>query len=323
MNHDRNIGIDAFRKITVIIAAYNAEATIKRAILSALGEPQVTEIVVVDDASTDNTVEVARGCDDGSGRLKVFVQDKNAGPSAARNRALRETHAPWVTVLDSDDFILPGRMAGLLAFADGYDLIADDMFQVNEHDIDGPRRLLLGDSVSFPMDVDLTAFVLSNVTQENRERAELGFIKPLMRRAFLNKHHLIYRENMRLGEDYELYARALGLGAKMIVVAAQGYVSVVRGNSLSSNHSEHDLLHLRNADDGLMRDLMLTPQAYQSLYNHRISIDCRLQWRLMIMAVKERDIVAFIRTFAHHPTVTLSLLGQLWEQFRIRVLKKT
>lgn len=308
--------------ITVIIAAYNAEKTIRRAILSALAEADISEIIVVDDASTDTTSTAARQCDDGSGRLKVLVQDVNAGPSAARNRALRESSAPWVTVLDSDDFILVGRMAGLLAHSDGYDLIADDMYQVDENNVDGQRRLLLGDKVVLPMTVGLTDFVLSNVTQKNRERAELGFIKPLMRRDFLNKHHLTYRENMRLGEDYELYARALGLGVKMIVVGAQGYVSVVRQTSLSSNHSEHDLLQLRNCDDDLMRDLTLTPQAYEAIRQHRISIDCRLQWRLLINAVKEKNISAALRTFTGHPKVSLSLLGQLWEQFQIRILKK-
>lgn len=309
--------------ITVIIAAYNAEKTIERAILSALAEPQVSEVIVVDDASADSTAATARRCDDGKGRLKVFTQDKNAGPSAARNRALRESHAPWVTVLDSDDFILPGRMAGLLAHADGYDLIADDMYQVNEADIHGERKLLLGNAVTFPMNVTLADFVLSNVTQAKRERAELGFIKPLMLREFLNNHHLTYRENMRLGEDYELYARALGLGAKMVLIAGQGYVSVVRSTSLSSNHSEHDLLQLRNSDDGLIRDLTLTPQAYEALKQHRVSVDCRLQWRLLINAVKDRNIIAALKCFTGHPKVSFFLLSQLWEQFQLRVLKKS
>ena len=308
--------------ITVIIAAYNAEKTIVRAIASALAEPQVSEVIVVDDASTDHTANVAQMADDHTGRLKIFIQDKNAGPSAARNRALRESSAEWVTVLDSDDFILPGRMAGLLTYADKYDFIADDMYQVNEANIDGERQLLLGNAVTFPMNVTLTDFVLSNVTQKKRERAELGFIKPLMRREFLNKHHLTYRENMRLGEDYELYARALGLGAKMILVTGQGYVSVVRSSSLSSNHSEHDLLQLRNSDDGLMHDLTLTPQAYNALKAHRISVDCRLQWRLMISAVKSRDIHAFAKTLSSHPKVTLYLLEQLWDQFLVRICRR-
>lgn len=308
--------------ITVIIAAYNAQSTIKRAIKSALAEPEITQIIVVDDASTDDTARIARGCDDGAGRLNVVVQDKNAGPSAARNRALAVCNTPWVTILDSDDFILAGRMAGLLAHTDVYDFIADDMFQVQESAVDGPRRLLLGDAVTLPMQVSFTDFVASNVTQKNRQRAELGFIKPLMRKSFLDQHHLHYQEHMRLGEDYELYARALGLGARMILIPAQGYVSVVRPNSLSGAHSEHDLLQLRECDTQLDRDLTLSQTEKKALRAHYLSVDCRLQWRNLILAVKHRDVVAAMRTFCRPLPVPFYVMEQLWEQFKCRVLNK-
>ena len=71
--------------ICVCIAAYNAESTIARAISSALGEPNVSEVIVVDDASTDLTAARARQCDDGTGRLSVIVREMNGGPAAARN----------------------------------------------------------------------------------------------------------------------------------------------------------------------------------------------------------------------------------------------
>ncbi|RUY70024.1 glycosyltransferase, partial [Mesorhizobium sp. M7A.F.Ca.CA.001.13.1.1] len=59
-------------EVCVIIAAKNAAATIAVAIASALREPEVAEVVVVDDASTDDTAGVARSADDGSGRLSVM-----------------------------------------------------------------------------------------------------------------------------------------------------------------------------------------------------------------------------------------------------------
>lgn len=313
-------------KVTVIIAAFEAASTIERAIRSVLSEPNVAEIIVVDDASTDGTADVARACDDGSGRLTVLVQDKNLGPSAARNRAIRHSVSPWMTVLDSDDFMLPHRISGLLAQADKYgeeiDVIADDMYQVDEQDINGPRRLLLGGRVSLPMKVDFSVFVMSNVTHKNRERAELGFIKPLIRRSFLETHAITYREDMRLGEDFELYARALGCGARMVVFPAQGYVSVVRPASLSSRHSEHDLLQLRNCDDDLMADLPLSSQDKMALRHHYLGIDCRLQWRYMILAVKHRDIFGMMKIFFRPMPVPVYVLGKLWEQFVLRVLNR-
>lgn len=296
--------------VAIIVAAYNASATIGRAVRSALAEAGVAEVIVVDDASTDGTIEAAHAADDNSGRLKICLQPENKGPSAARNRAIRESTAAWIGILDADDFFLLGRIAGLLGFAGEADLIADDMWQVSEHDIDGPRRSLLDAPQQEPKWISFEEFVLSNITRRRR-RAELGFIKPLMRREFLAAHRLAYQEHMRLGEDFELYARCLAHGARLLLVPAQGYISVVRANSLSYRHSETDLLHLRDSDDVLARELDLDGKSRKVLRRHYRSVDCRLQWRLLINAVKARHIAAVVATFARPWPVPLYLMRQL------------
>lgn len=306
-------------KVTVIIAAYNASATIGRAVRSALAQPDVTEIVVVDDASNDSTPEAAQTADDGSGRLKILVQDKNAGPSAARNRAIRESTSPWIAILDADDFFLPGRVAGLLQHTNEGDLIADDMFQVQEGREDGPRRKLLDDRFSLPQRVTLSQFVRSNVTKRGRSRGELGFIKPLIRRSFLENHHIVYREDMRLGEDYELYTRALGHGARLLLAPAQGYVSVVRPDSLSGLHSEADLQRLRDCNLDLMK-LPLSAGDRAALNAHYKSVDCRLQWRNLILAVKHKNLGDALKCFQRPWPVPLYLAEQLAGQLYLRTV---
>ena len=79
--------------------------TTPRAVASALKQPETAEVVVVDDASGDDgaTLRAAEAADDGSGRLKVFALPRNAGPSAARNAAIRASKAAWIAILDSDD----------------------------------------------------------------------------------------------------------------------------------------------------------------------------------------------------------------------------
>jgi succinoglycan biosynthesis protein ExoU len=301
--------------IAVIIPLYNASATIARAVVSALAESEVSEVVVVDDASSDGgaSVAAARACDDGSGRLKVIEQAVNQGPSAARNRAIGESRAEWIALLDSDDFFLAGRMSGLLEYADGMDFVADDMWQVDEGAPEGERRILLGDA-GLPQEVSFLDFVLSNVSRSRRERGELGFIKPIMRRAFLEERGIAYREDMRLGEDYELYARSLAAGARMILVPAQGYVSVVRADSLSGLHSENDLRGLRDCDEGIGSDFDLSAADAKALRAHYVDTDCRLQWRLLILAVKARNVRAALSCFMRPWPVPLYLAGQLWGQ---------
>lgn len=305
-------------KVCVIIAAYNAAGTIARAVKSALAEPEVAEVVVVDDVSTDDTVAVARALDDGQGRLKVLVQEKNAGPSAARNRAIRESVSPWLCVLDADDFFLPGRMKNLLTYARQADMIGDDMRQVPETDVEAQGKSLFAGTVSSPKTISFTEFVLSNVTKKGQYRSELGFLKPLMRRKFLMDNAIWYQEHMRLGEDFELYARALALGARLMIIPQQGYVSVVRANSLSGRHSEEDLLHFRDCDVKLEHEIALSQEGKEALRQHYLSVDCRLQWRLLINAVKASDTKAAMATFLRPWPVPFYLWLQLGKEFYLR-----
>lgn len=304
--------------VCVIIAAYNAEGTIARAIASALAQPEVAEVIVVDDASKDNTVKAAHAANDGSNRLKILVQNINRGPSAARNRAIMESVSPWIAILDADDFFLPGRIRDMLAYSENADMIADDMWQVSENAVDAPRKSLLGKTLSQPKTVSFSEFVLSNVTRPGHDRGELGFIKPLIRRSFLDANNIRYQENMRLGEDFELYARALALDAKLVLAPVQGYVSVIRASSLSGQHSEQDLKNLRDCDRQLLSNLPLCEADVNALRRHYLSIDCRLQWRLLITAVKTKNMRAALSTFLRPYPVPAYLFKQLALQVYLR-----
>lgn len=225
--------------VTVIIAAYNAEATIALAIASALSEPEVGEVIVVDDCSSDATVDTALRAANGDRRVVVLRQELNAGPAAARNRAMNAASLPFVAILDSDDRFLPGRFARLLA-SDDWDLCADNIaFSTDRHifeNLSGSE-----DGTGRVADVDLQAFLAGNRNSTRVQRAELGFLKPVMRREFLDRHGLRYDVECRLGEDFVLYARALIEGARFRVHEACGYAAFERADSLSGQHGVEDL----------------------------------------------------------------------------------
>lgn len=117
-------------KIAVLIPAYNAEATIALAILSALLAKHVAEVFVVDDCSTDRTIETALSAGGGDPRLTVVQQKTNMGPSAARNRALLETKSPLISILDADDYLMPKRFENIL-LDEEWDLCADNIVFVS------------------------------------------------------------------------------------------------------------------------------------------------------------------------------------------------
>ena len=91
--------------VAVVIPAYNAERFLDEAVGSALAQTAPpSEVIVVDDGSTDRTVEVAR-------RHRVIVlTQRNIGPSEARNAGIRHTAQPWIALLDADDVWSPDKL---------------------------------------------------------------------------------------------------------------------------------------------------------------------------------------------------------------------
>lgn len=297
--------MDLARSVSVIIAAYNAQNTIEKAIKSALEQPEVIEVLVVDDASTDRTLEIAAGSDDASGRLKIITNRPNAGPGACRRLAVERATGTWITPLDADDFMLPGRLGALLDHAPDADIIADKLIRIRASDaIDTPSP-----TVATTRTVDLKAFVLANCSGANGE-LDMGFIKPLLRSSFLRDQGLNYRSDMRLGEDYDLYARALAAGARMLLTPPRGYISVITPGSLSLTHGEEDLAKLLDCDKPLSQREDIDRQTRKAFQARQLSVEQRLRWRIFLRAMKSKDLATAASCFSS-AALTLYLLGQI------------
>jgi glycosyltransferase involved in cell wall biosynthesis len=94
---------------SVVIPAYNAAATIERAIRSVLIQDEPIEIVVVDDGSTDETAGMVRSFTDE--RIVVLRSEANRGAAAARNLGIAWSRGKYVAFLDADDAWRPDKLA--------------------------------------------------------------------------------------------------------------------------------------------------------------------------------------------------------------------
>lgn len=262
--------------VTVIIAARNAQATIERAVRSALAQPQAHQVIVIDDASSDDTATVALRCDPSASRLQVHRLPENLGPAGARNYGLEHAREDFITVLDADDFMLPGRLAELLSGMEGLDLLADDLCMSEEARPLALQGRLLDLAPGYRQRLTLGQFAQGNVSRPGRAGREMGFLKPLIRRSFLEAVGLRYDPSLRLGEDYVFYASALARGAQAQLISAAGYVAVRHRGSLSSQHSPEAVRKFYDACSALVAQLPAEDNQRAALVRQRDSVRRRV-----------------------------------------------
>ena len=99
--------------ISIVMSAYNAASTIRRAIDSVISQSITDwELIVIDDGSTDDTPEVVLSYSDD--RIILIKHDKNMGAGIARRTGTKNIRGEWMMFLDSDDFISDEYLETLL-----------------------------------------------------------------------------------------------------------------------------------------------------------------------------------------------------------------
>src|SRR5215469_17015875 len=188
--------------VSLVMANYNGSRHLPEAIASAQGQTLTDwELVLVDDASTDDSLAIAVAMAQADPRIRVLAQARNRGPAAARNRALAAARGAWVAVVDSDDVMLPNRLERLLARAEAEEaqIVADDQL-VCGPDLSGGTPLIGKAMARRLAKVDLETFIDSSRLYSRLP--DLGFLKPLFRAALIARAGVRYDEGLRIGEDF-------------------------------------------------------------------------------------------------------------------------
>ncbi len=210
--------------VSVIIPAFNVAEVVGRAIESALSQTRpVLEVIVIDDGSSDTTVEVVRRLAAAESRIRLITLATNGGPGRARNAGIAAASGDWIGLLDADDTWVPVRVATLLAAAedDGADFVADNVVFFDAVAGNASRSAFAAPWEQHP----LTARdLILNRAPAGGGRIARGILQPMLRREFLARHRLAYDETLRLGEDFKLQAEVLLAGGKGLLVNAPLYI---------------------------------------------------------------------------------------------------
>lgn len=103
--------------ISVVIPCYNCQQYIGATLTSVLEQTlSPTEILVIDDGSTDGTMSVVEAFRQQDSRIQVYTNERNRGVSFSRNRGVELARGEWIAFLDSDDQWAPDKLEKQMTF---------------------------------------------------------------------------------------------------------------------------------------------------------------------------------------------------------------
>lgn len=237
--------------ISVIIPVYNAEKYIAQCLDSILNQTfQDFEAIVVDDGSTDGSVEICRKYAKQDNRIK-FIGKSNGGVSSARNVALAHANGKYVTFLDADDMFYPDCMEQCYGILEANQL-------------------------------DLLQFSLSRVYDKLRKKELLQDIKVYNSAEFFNLRHNVsaganfirrttilensikFNETIKLAEDQLFILNVIKHSRRLAIIPSVLYYYRTNENSATHTSKDDDVLQTCSA---LYTEKMTHPEFAHQLDN--------------------------------------------------------
>jgi len=179
--------------VTVLMPVYNSARYLREAILSILAQSfGGFELLIMDNASTDASPDIVRSFSDP--RIRLVVNERNIGLAASLNRGIRLARGTYIARMDADDIARPDRLKRQVTFMESHPdvgLCGGDMVKIQ----DGRRY-----RIRYPRGHE-------SIRVTTLFHAAFPHPAVMMRRQMLLDHSLLYREDLKSLEDFELWSR--------------------------------------------------------------------------------------------------------------------
>lgn len=228
-----------FFLVSVIIPVYNAERYLSEAVESAISIPEVGEVILVDDASTDNSLALCFDLAEKWPKIKVLQhpEEKNLGAAATRNKGMEAASCDYIAFLDADDLYLPDRFKREqeVFLADGeVDAVYGCNKAIFENEAARKKFLMRYESETTTVKKSISPADLFRVLLFGGQGRFHTSAITLRKRAL--KQAGLFNTSIRNVEDTEYWLR-LSLKAKLVPGSIEEPISIRR---VHDNNSIHD-----------------------------------------------------------------------------------
>jgi hypothetical protein len=194
-------------------------------------------------------------------------------------------------LLDADDELMPRRIDTLSTLGNQHqaDLVSDNLLLCPEDAPGSTEPMLPSGILPAGRWMSPAEFVFGNIGSRHSPRVSYGFLKPIIRRSFLQRHDLRYCEHNRYGEDFLMYVACLLKQGRWWMTSEPMYRYRIRSGSLSESASAGDLWRISALQESLLRsDPMVAADVKlaAALRRHKAKSDRWYYYRAFTDAVK-------------------------------------
>lgn len=252
------------------------------------------EILVADDASTDDGADVVEAMAREDPRIRLTRLSRNGGKPRAMNILMAQAKGEWVAVLDADDSFRPTRLATLIEAAEGrgVDMAADNLFYVDAGVV-SDRAHGFGTILrtAFPASDERRVIGKADLCRDADSYGDFdyGILKPVVRRSFVEKHALAYYEASRLAEDFTWLMTYFVAGGEAVLCSEPLYEWTMPFGTVSRRWTQ--------TGAGAWR------------YDYRGALAANAHFRREMRAKGEADVVAMLERRSRQYSVMIHYIG--------------
>lgn len=255
----------AMKKVSVIIPMHNAEKTIKRALDSLMNQSYANiEVVVVNNNSTDKSINIAKTY---LNKLELkLLNEKNSGPSYARNSGIENSSGEYIMFLDADDYFEKDMVHEMVSAVKNNDLVCCNKYKVNNQKKTFEKF----------QNESIKSYGYIGLLEYMQKHAVFNTVwNKIYKKSIIIKNKIRFNTSMKVSEDYNFNIDYYRYVKSAVVINAPLYNYVISSSSITASYNLDEFeMRVKAVDNNLS---LYKDKNYIAVYPMKFYIEALVQ----------------------------------------------